>query len=365
MVMMMKDRADGGRTAAAEYRYGEDSSSHKIKKGSESLQAGNANNPSQGVNDSVHYHAQYTIPGALSFPHGCDWACYLDRYPDLALGLKRSEESALEHYILHGSWEGRDCSCVQHSLPQVTVTEKKAESKQVILESESKQVILEDDPEATGIATIATNVSAPTVWWKDINYRRRWRCGGHKCYFRSISDPKHGYLVGSHEGWDAYKAYSFVKKIEAEHKITHLFSGPPFGTAIPDLFREQATYVRVIRRFHGKPMFVQPCINAPAKSILYKCNWIPVLNEIIEKGNAGFQERFIDGLVRTIRMVESEPLVANDLQMLVDPKDGQIYHVDLDRGLQILDKPASEIARQREASITCLEDTIDYVKKGM
>lgn len=52
--------------------------------------------------------------GMKSFPDGCTWNCYLDRYPDLQRRIK-TKESALEHYIKNGVKENRDCNCFNSS----------------------------------------------------------------------------------------------------------------------------------------------------------------------------------------------------------------------------------------------------------
>ena len=42
---------------------------------------------------------------------GCDWNCYLHRYPDLARHFGTNLVAAAAHYERHGRAEGRDCKC--------------------------------------------------------------------------------------------------------------------------------------------------------------------------------------------------------------------------------------------------------------
>jgi len=52
---------------------------------------------------------------------GCDWKCYLSRYPELWNSFSNTEKLgsrvfglARKHWRSHGRWEGKDCSCSEH-----------------------------------------------------------------------------------------------------------------------------------------------------------------------------------------------------------------------------------------------------------
>jgi len=42
---------------------------------------------------------------------GCNWACYLNRYPDLVRAYGTDQTRAASHYKYHGKGEGRNCKC--------------------------------------------------------------------------------------------------------------------------------------------------------------------------------------------------------------------------------------------------------------
>merc|ERR1711953_754634 len=51
-------------------------------------------------------------------PGGCNWQCYLDRYPDLSSIFGMSNTAVAEsHYLSAGQAEGRDCTCPTPATP--------------------------------------------------------------------------------------------------------------------------------------------------------------------------------------------------------------------------------------------------------
>lgn len=61
------------------------------------------------IGGKAHAGGVYVIEPNLS---GCDWQCYLNRYPDLSKAYgSHNLDGAKSHYIAYGMNEGRDCGC--------------------------------------------------------------------------------------------------------------------------------------------------------------------------------------------------------------------------------------------------------------
>lgn len=214
-----------------------------------------------------------------------------------------------------------------------------------------------------------------SFWWKDLDYDQTIRCGRFKCYFFSASNPDHGYLVmkrRSSWGKLAPAAYYLAKRLESEHNITHLYTNAPFTTKTPESFVEHADGTDWGSRYAGAELLVvQPSRNAPEKAIVYKCNGhrkTQMLDYLKENGHEGYEERLLEGLAKTIILVDSTPGLVYDFQFMVD-LDGRFYEIDLDRAVEVGGRRATidcrgECKGQREIR-ACMEDAMTYVKKSM
>lgn len=72
---------------------------------------GNKNNHMDGRQDEAKDAQVSSRKEPKSFPPGCHWACYIDRYPDLIQNLEHTEDAALHRYVTGGYKNGRSCHC--------------------------------------------------------------------------------------------------------------------------------------------------------------------------------------------------------------------------------------------------------------
>lgn len=216
-----------------------------------------------------------------------------------------------------------------------------------------------------------------SFWWKDIDYDLPWQCGRIKCFFFSTKDPTNGYLVADqrHEH-QSKQTYQYAQKLESEYGIRHFFSGPPFETTIPEYFAERMAAAgndnqNSNDRFDGATsVVVQPSRSAPEYSIIFKCTKVRLyhtLDHVINYGREGYEERLLEELATTFGVVESNPGLVFDFQVMID-LDGRIYHLDLDRvyswtyhGRALRNKVPKTVSDIK----ICLENAMDYIRTSM
>mmetsp|Transcript_18514 Transcript_18514/g.38929 ORF Transcript_18514/g.38929 Transcript_18514/m.38929 type:complete len:304 (-) Transcript_18514:157-1068(-) len=214
------------------------------------------------------------------------------------------------------------------------------------------------------------NVKAkPRHWWNDIDYGQRGLCGGAKCFFLSTSNPNNGYLISNAidskgRGFDeTLKAYNYALELELKYNIRHFFSAPPFETITPWHFKHklQGEYISFYEG--AESLIIQPSHTAPEGSIIIRCYNDRVLYDrlgfIMRFMNQEAKQRLIGGLEDTISLVELEPRLVKDFQLMIG-KDGQTYHLDLDRV-----EGGNPRRNERQFFAGCLENAIESVKKSM
>mmetsp|Transcript_318 Transcript_318/g.630 ORF Transcript_318/g.630 Transcript_318/m.630 type:complete len:260 (+) Transcript_318:148-927(+) len=207
------------------------------------------------------------------------------------------------------------------------------------------------------VARVPTTEDPDSFWYDDIRYDET-KCGRFKCFFTSLSDPAKGYLVFVRKD-QAWSGYNFSKRMEAEHGITQFYSDPPFQTKVPESFRDGISEV-VRKRLWSTNLWVQPSRTAPEGAQVFKCfrnSKVLTLEYLRKHAHEGCKERLLEGLANTITFVKSVPTLINDFQFMVD-LDGNIYQIDLDRA----NRPGFADPTR---VITCLEHTINSVKKSM
>ena len=118
---------------------------------------------------------------------------------------------------------------------------------------------------------------------------------------------------------------------------------------------------------HNTPAIIQPNKSAPTQSIILKCK---SLKEIDSLGNydiykdieslasydkKGFFEQLQSEISFTIALVEKEPFLTYDFQLMID-SNGNIYHLDFDR---LLNMPIPKPKKVKNI-INCLKRTSNY-----
>jgi len=100
-----------------------------IEDGIEQLEALGDNPAAAQAEEGLEDAAEQLIEE--TFPPGCTWECYMDRYGDLAAAVGRSEEAAIAHWLGSGKGGGWDCSC-----PEVVEGETQAPDDGIAVEGE-------------------------------------------------------------------------------------------------------------------------------------------------------------------------------------------------------------------------------------
>ena len=185
-------------------------------------------------------------------------------------------------------------------------------------------------------------------------------CGIQKCFFKSISDPNVGYLVGrqkkteaSKTSWDRVKrGWKMAKDLEEEFGIKHFLLEPP-RLCVNCNSREVAERLRLpkatqARKSHLVVQKVRPSPKARFFSLrLYSLKnrkdamkWIQSYQKCLPRCNkkpnttAAYFQQLETEFDICDKIVRKYPRYANDFQVLVDVQTGNIYHIDFDRAFE-------------------------------
>lgn len=217
-------------------------------------------------------------------------------------------------------------------------------------------------------------------------------CGQYKCFFRSKDNHDIGYLVapsqrkkGTHFDWfeTLLSGYNLSQQLQQQYDMNHFLLGPPTKEKVSSqlakklnkhLFDEKKA--RLMRgkgssKFpKGSTIFVQKCKTAPKRSVVLGCveskvdifkrNMKNFVKDI--KYTESFEQNFREGLATAKEILQSEPCLIKDFQVLVDEK-GRFYHLDFDRCFKP-DEPGSKYEISKEESQKCLQ-TLDDIDKRL
>lgn len=203
--------------------------------------------------------------------------------------------------------------------------------------------------------------SGEVKWYDDINYQQNALCGREKCFFRSLNDHLHGYLIGN-PGQStlskAMSAYDYAAKLKSKYNIRHFYTSPPLEMKVPENFLKKLSDKYVSYYEGAQSVIVQPVITAPEGSIIARCYDDRVLlgrlQFILQSMTTESKENLLAELEDTMRIVQAEPILIKDFQLLVD-QQGHIYHLDFDR---------AAFPNLKDALFFngCLPAAIDFVK---
>ena len=217
--------------------------------------------------------------------------------------------------------------------------------------------------------------------WDDVDYDLKFRCGTIKCFFVSLSNPTHGYLIWDTSVRDGHSetssrvpfhkaviAHDYAKQIKLENIVWQFDTSPPFEiVGVPEDVRKELT--KLERFVKAESVVIQPSRTAPAGSITFKCDEIETrLDGIIRNGRN--KQRLLKEFAYTIAVTESNPGLIHDYQIMVDP-EGRIYHLDLDRALgknhsipHHFDIGSSQL-KSADGIKRCMETGMCYIEETM
>ena len=208
-------------------------------------------------------------------------------------------------------------------------------------------------------------------------------CGQYKCFFRSKSDPGVGYLVAPSQRkmdttlkwFETLEAgWQLSQDLEKKCAIQHFLLEPPTKFKVSsdlakrlnkNLYSEKREKVirgKNSKRFpKGSIAFMQKVKTAPKKGIVIGC----ADSKLVQfKKNANkfaksikyvnnFGRNWSEGLATAKQLIETEPCLTKDFQVLVDEK-GNFYHLDFDRCF-LPDASGQKYQISREETTSCLE----------
>lgn len=220
----------------------------------------------------------------------------------------------------------------------------------------------------------------------DLNQTKKAMCGFHKCFFLDKLDPNIGYLFDT-EKKDRNatgnlilqnKAFDQAQRLKVEYKIRHFLDGPSFIDKVPtsrmgDRMNSMINIVGVgktlkknrrPRYFENTNVIVQRNRVGPIPHALIGCqkrrkehsiqNIEKLINNSIKPSDRmRFYEHFHDELNSTAKLLQKEPLLVNDFQVMIDT-NGRVYHLDFER---MLDHEESEKSNSKR-----LDECLNYLK---
>lgn len=212
---------------------------------------------------------------------------------------------------------------------------------------------------ANGGANATSSSQLPIFDPKDLDGSKTVPCGFEKCFFRSKSDSSIGYLVAKSRGESKTlrrarlkaleSAYKYAMHLEREYGIRHFLLEPPLNITVD---KQLASHLnrnlksethrnrfRKNRRFpKGATVVVEKCERAPSDSFLIGCkeSKLALFKKTVQKfverveNKTTFARHLQESFVDLRELVQQEPCLLNDFQVLIDTK-GNMYHLDFDR----------------------------------
>jgi len=211
----------------------------------------------------------------------------------------------------------------------------------------------------------STNISLNRTFnWDDLdlNQTKKAICGQHKCLFIDKLDPNIGYLIETKDTnrnataslIRQNKAFDQAQRLKVEYNIRHFLDGPPFIDKVPtskigDRMNSMIVYVYDFeakarnqpRYFENTNVIVQRNRMGPIPHALIGCrnekkkNSIQSIENLINNSikpndRMRFYEHFHDELNSTAKLLQKEPLLVHDFQVMIDT-NGRVYHLDFER----------------------------------
>lgn len=175
-------------------------------------------------------------------------------------------------------------------------------------------------------------------------------CGQYKCFFHNKYNHDIGYLVApstrkkntNFQWFETLESgWTLAEQLKKDFEIKHFLLAPPIKVKVSKdldkklnkrLFSEKTQ--RLIRgksstRYpKGSTVFVQECTTAPKKNVVLGCNGskMPTFKKLFDGFTKGirytdsFRQNFKHGLNQTKLVLQSEPCLTKDFQVIVDEK---------------------------------------------
>merc|ERR1712161_1398 len=147
------------------------------------------------------------------------------------------------------------------------------------------------------------------------------------------------------------KAFDQAQRLKVEYKIIHFLDGPSFIDKVPtSRIGDRMNSINIVgvgktrnkpRYFKNTNVLVQRNRVGPIPHALIGCNKkkkqhsIRNINKLINNSikpsdRMRFYEHFHDELSSTAKLLQKEPLLVNDFQVMIDT-NGRVYHLDFER----------------------------------
>jgi len=187
--------------------------------------------------------------------------------------------------------------------------------------------------------------------WEDLDLSYAVTCGGFKCFVRSVSDKKIGYLIARDISIfdDMMKAMQLAKELKHMYGAKHFYIEPPYNASMPAETMAQLNTVaqqplkELAQRhdFFSLPsVIVQKMKTAETPSLFFACfhpnygitsaNLPSFLSLVVETGDKEEFEINIAKERKILRsMLQDVPGFGADIQALVSTK-GELFYIDLD-----------------------------------
>jgi len=208
----------------------------------------------------------------------------------------------------------------------------------------------------TSISTTKNDTTRDDVFLlENLGRPKRVPCGSYKCFFRLKTNRQVGYLVAPEMKSDRIKSlkagWELAKQLESDYNIQHFLLGPPTKQKVSpqlakrlnrNLYHERYRIIlkgkKANRFLEGSTALIQKVKLAPKQHLLIGCldakvrafeqDWPNFLPHI--KYKESFARNFNESLVEVKKILEMEPCLVKDMQVLLDSK-GNFYHLDFDR----------------------------------
>jgi len=212
----------------------------------------------------------------------------------------------------------------------------------------------------------STNISLNRTFnWDDLdlNQTKKAICGQSKCLFIDKLDPNIGYLIKTVNKilnttaslTQQHKAFDQAQRLKVEYKIRHFLDGPPFIDKVPTskIGDRMNSMINIVvaertrnqpRYFENTNVIVQRNRMGPIPHALIGCQNVKkqqsiqsieklINNSIKPSDRMRFYEHFHDELNSTTKILQKEPLLVFDFQVMIDT-NGRVYHLDFERMLR-------------------------------
>ena len=253
--------------------------------------------------------------------------------------FKDSFDSGLAYRVLDNS----DNKFPKESLGDLAVHSKNSNVEGETVETEQQDLIVV-------LAMHRSGTSKGSVW-EDLDLSYAVTCGGFKCFVRSVSDKKIGYLIARDISIfdDMMKAMQLAKELKHMYGAKHFYIEPPYNASMPAETMAQLNTVaqqplkELAQRhdFFSLPsVIVQKMKTAETPSLFFACfhpnyritsaNLPSFLSLVVETGDKEEFEINIAKERKILRsMLQDVPGFGADIQALVSTK-GEFFYIDLD-----------------------------------